>query len=246
MLIQSKEQFNQFVQNVVPGLAPEEVYFLSLSARNKYLTAEERERFGLGRTEMFGRVIGYGDFNYTFAKLEAVLTYKRTKNGHEIPEKALVVYMNINPSNSVKAAAAFSAVVNKVQTEMLNSYLNGSSPNSGQLLKADRLLMNEFQKATGTRHYLDIDVDAPFEFTLEITQKLHEAEVAHHLIKTRGGHHVLVYRESLNDSKYPLHKTVTELHTKAAQFGGEVLFNGNAMIPVPGTLQGGSLVELVY
>lgn len=40
-LIHDKEMFNNFTQNVMLPLQDGEVYFLSLSARNKYLTAEE-------------------------------------------------------------------------------------------------------------------------------------------------------------------------------------------------------------
>lgn len=48
-LIHNREEYNKFI-NILPDLKDDEVYFLSLSARNKYLTDAERTLFGLGRT----------------------------------------------------------------------------------------------------------------------------------------------------------------------------------------------------
>jgi len=249
-LVVDQPMFNFFVETVLQPLLPNEVYFVSMSARNKYLTVEERQQYSLGRTEMFGRTLGHGDWNYTMAKLGSVLDYKRTKNGVPYPEKALVVYVNVNPSCSVKACANFTKVVQNVQTEMVNSFVAGKTPNLAQLQKGDRLLMNEYQKATGSRHFVDMDVDAPEGLNLDLQKDLQEYllafDVRHHLVKTRGGYHFLVYRESLNRAKSRLHEKVQALHNVARQFGGEVMFNGNAMVAMPGTMQGGHLVELVY
>ncbi len=55
--IQDKYELKRFYDFILPDLLPNEVYFVSLSARNKYLTTEERYDLSLGRTEMFERRI---------------------------------------------------------------------------------------------------------------------------------------------------------------------------------------------
>ena len=47
------EKFHSFLHPLQIG----EAYFVSMSARDKYLTPEERAHFSLGRSEMFGRKI---------------------------------------------------------------------------------------------------------------------------------------------------------------------------------------------
>lgn len=245
-LVEDEKQFNRFVETVLPKLAPDEVYFVSMSARNKYLTAEERKEFDLGRTEMFNRTLCRGDWNYAMRKLASVLDYKTTKNGLPYPEKALVVYVNINPSSSVKANVAYAKQVLSMTEEMMSAFVSGSTPNLEQMLKGDRMLLNMYQKCTGTRHYLDVDLDSKEpEYRDLLTDELNKAGVEHHLVSTRGGYHFLIKRESLNSSKFKLHEVVRRVHNELVGTG-ECVFNNNGMVPMPGTLQGGTLVELVY
>lgn len=246
-LVKDVEQFEYFVNEVLPPLKEGEVYFLSLSARNKYLNEEEREHYKLGRTEMMGRTLCYGDWEYAMKKMASTLTYKTTKSGLPFPEKALVVYININPSNVPLAAMKFSASVNKIAEEMVRSYMVGSgNPNLKSLDKAERMLMNEVQKTTGTRHYFDIDVDSKEKQDAEVLTVVLEAyDVKYHQVNTVGGAHILINRESLKQSKLKnLHEQVKKVNDKLKTLGGECVFNSNAMVPLPGTLQSGFLVTV--
>ena len=56
-IIYSEDELKWFFDHCVPSLKKDEVFFCSLSARNKYLTEEERETLGLGRTEMMSKTI---------------------------------------------------------------------------------------------------------------------------------------------------------------------------------------------
>jgi hypothetical protein len=245
-LVHEEDHFERFTTEVMRPLLPGEVYFISLSARNKYLTEQQRNFWALGRTEMFGRTLGYGDWKFTMAKLAANLRYKTTKVGSPYPQVALVVYANINPSNSVKACGAFAQKVVEIQNELIRGFLNDSTPNLDTMARGDRLLLNEFQKATGTRHYLDVDIDAD-EFVMRLFQEqIQESGTKHHLIKTRGGWHFMINRESRNETGFEIHNVIPPLHELAKEQGGEVMINKNAMVPVPGTMQGGKLVELIY
>jgi lysophospholipase L1-like esterase len=88
-LIKDREEFNKLI-SILPDLNKDEVYFISLSARNKYLTMDERKEYSLGQTEMFGREIAQSKeklYDYTIKKLEATLSYKTTRNGKPIPDE---------------------------------------------------------------------------------------------------------------------------------------------------------------
>ena len=84
--IEFTPEAKEFASMLAP-LNMDEVYFISLSARNKYLTQEERDEYSLGRTEMFAREIitKNTDFEFAFRKLTGHLYARRTNNGKEIP-----------------------------------------------------------------------------------------------------------------------------------------------------------------
>ena len=56
-IIASVGELKYFFDEVLKPLGPTEVFFLSLSARNKYLSEEKRDYYHLGRSEMFAKSI---------------------------------------------------------------------------------------------------------------------------------------------------------------------------------------------
>lgn len=247
-LIQDQEQFNLFV-DILPDLIRDEVYFLSLSARNKYLTEEERIEFDLGRTEMFSRQIAFDKEGISLAmdRMRADLDVRRTRNGSLIPEKCLVAYMNIHPSSTVKAYRAFSSQMDRHYEEAFMGTLNGSTA-SDMWIPFRRMstnLMNHIQKSASRKLMVDIDIDGEdlldsSRLVEDVTNFLTEHEVPYHIVKTQGGYHVLVRTEYLG-KHVPLFKVISELDKDTT---GEVKFNSNAMVPIPGTLQAGKLVTI--
>ncbi len=239
-LIWNQLDVDHFV-NLLPNLQGGEVYFISLSARKKYLTLAEREHFGLGRTEMFSRTLvrSKPQFTYALRKLESSLDYRRTKTGLEIPLKCVVVYVNINPSSTIVAYNNFAQNMNKQQGEAMKALMKGKTPNLDGFAKIDRLLMNEIQKARGNKHFLDIDCDSlPKQNVRTFIDELQQDNIVCHTIHTKGGNHVLIQRDTL-PKKYSLHKKVHAINLIASGLGGEVIFNSNDMIPMPGTYQAG-------
>ena len=85
-MIKDFNEYNKFLE-VLPELEKDEVYFVSISVRNKYLTSEERDYYCLGRTEIFARAIANSKeelTNVLTQVLPAKLLTKRTKNGKKI------------------------------------------------------------------------------------------------------------------------------------------------------------------
>ena len=249
-LVQDRAQYQRFI-DMLPSLERDEVYFLSLSARNKYLTSAEREHFDLGRTEMFSRHIARDKEGIEIAlnKMQADLDVRRTRNGSRIPEKCLVVYMNIHPSSTTRAYRRFVEQMDRHYEETFLGLLNGSRADDMWIpfRRMPTVLMNHIQKASSRKLLVDVDIDGHSPESSDWL--LNEIELflgSHHVnravIKTQGGYHVLVPTDELNKS-VPLFIKIAELDKLT---DGEVVFNSNAMVPLPGTLQAGKLVTINY
>ncbi len=242
-LIKDNNQYEKFIE-IMPELKDDEVYFISLSARNKYLTAEEREFYALGRTEMFGRTVvkRKEDFYFAMNKLEAMLTYKHTKNGKSIPKKALVVYVNVNPSSMIKAYEMYVNEMNRELFQVTQALRHDKVVNYEGFINMERKMMNCIQKCRERRYFIDIDIDTKNETILNrISFRL--KSVDYKIIETQGGWHILIKKDSLT-KEVKLHEVVKEMNDAVKDEGGEVMFNKNQMIPVPGTLQAGKLVTI--
>lgn len=239
-MIEDAEQFGRFIE-WLPELQQDEVYFLSLSARNKYLTEEERVTFGLGRTEMFSRFTAHDKpgIQYVMQKLKASLLYRRTRSGNEIPTKALVTYMNVNPCSMIDAYVEFKGQIDNIMREMLVAHNHGKNgPSFEPWWKLERHLMNCVQRSKARRLIVDIDIDTHDPLIQgELCVFLSSHNIEHRLIKTQGGYHVLIKKETIG--KTNIFSKIQELDARCEK---EVVINKNGMVPVPGTLQAGKLV----
>ena len=242
--IYDEAEVDKFFSLLSP-LKTDEVYFISLSARNKYLGKEEREFYSLVRTEMFARRLVRQDRHIkSIRTLETNDGSYLTKNGKNIPAKCIIVYANINPSSGIKAYKMFQ------DTTMNDVFQSIDNPDiMKNFNKLDVKLMNAFQKATGTRTLIDIDFDIPEEGKdiLDIFLSYMKAgKVEYHVIKTHSGYHVLLNKNTIN---FNYTKHVQEANDQAQDIYGtdhvEVVVNKNAMVPVPGTLQGGHKVKII-
>lgn len=244
-MIHNQEQFRKFISILAP-LKEDEVYFVSLSCRNKYMTDEEREFYALGRTEMFGRTLikNLNDVDFYMNKLYSNLVYKTTKNGKSIPEKGLVTYININPSSMLLAYNMFQQETNRKVFEYVQSTLNEKTKNLAAFGNLDREFLNCVQKSRSRKAFIDIDFDTK-SYTLvdRFKSALNKYGVKYYVICTHGGYHVVIAKDTL-PSNANLHTAVFDLNAEAKLEGGEVIFNKNQMVPVPGTMQSDFLVTM--
>lgn len=250
-LIYDAKHLQDFVNTVLPDLSMDEVYFLSFSARNKYLSKEEREFYHLGRTEMFNRMlIRSKDLflnrleRFQFDDTDHLLGFT-TKNGKRMPLKALVVYLNINPSSGLEAFQNFSKTVQNKLFELQKKMLHGKEFNQEEMFwfaKLDTKLLNEYQKSRSNKYFVDIDIDTLNNKALNyITTELNSQNVEYFTIQTRNGWHVMLKTETIKFN-YP------DLMNRAHQFieeNDEIIINTNAMIPMPGTIAAGYPVRWI-
>jgi hypothetical protein len=246
MLIANKKTLQFYIDYLLPELIQSEVYFLSLSARNKYLTEEERKYYGLGRTEMFSRVIvrSKQDFDKAIRQLEANHSARLTKTEQIIPEKCLVVYINVNPVSTVKAAGNFVQEFLQVQNELTISLQNQKQSNFDWFRYADRKYMNCLQQATSRKIWIDFDIDShDYSIVRELIDSIDD--VVHLSIETKSGYHLLVNQNDLNNKNagkylFNMYNDLRKLHVDI-----EIMQNKNAMIPLPGSFHGEKEVKIV-
>jgi hypothetical protein len=242
-----------FLSRILAPLQNDEVYFIALSARNKYLTDEERKQYALNHTEMFAReiMIKNGTWDYIFRKLEGTLKAKRTKTGLEFPEKALVVYANINPSSAVRAIQQFKRELAEAEENVMRKILlNRGEPNDYDFdffKLAKSKLYNAYQRNASRKIFLDIDMDVKNEEALHhIILPLTENKAQFITVETRGGFHIMVKRDTIKGNY--IYKSIDAAKALAGSDENgkeyEIMFNPNAMVPVPGTMHGNFLVKI--
>jgi hypothetical protein len=121
--IYDEEQVKRFYSLLSP-LKDEEAYFLSMSARNKYLTEEERKEYNLGRTEMFAReLVKEGSWEAFIRVLKSMQVSRggyTSRGDVTLPDKCLVVYANINPRSGIKALKEFQEKTTQLMFDMLD------------------------------------------------------------------------------------------------------------------------------
>lgn len=259
-IIHDEEQVRKFYRECLPRLKPTEVYFLSMAARNKYLDAAEREKYNLGRTEMYAKTIIRHDTEDEFVKhirrLECDERGYTTRTGEPIPQKCIVCYVNIDPSSTPKALQAFMKVVGEYQTEAIAIAIGGNSGENfiSRLNKIDNNLLTCYQQAHGKGLWVDIDIDIPEHneptrtFTLMgIDATLYDFGLLEHgkTIATKSGYHVLVSTADINFNPTKIVDSLkTQMDVGDIKYT-EIEINKSRMIPIPGTLQAGYPVRFV-
>lgn len=250
MLIQDKDTLDRFV-NLLPDLKEDEIFFLSCSARNKYLTEEERIEYKLSRTEMFSRETSRDKEGIYKAlqRMEVSLQYRKTGNGKDIPEKCIVVYMNINPSSMIKSYLDFQNKINKEMEQVVMSFKNGNQPNYERLLRLPQQLNNSIQVSQSRKYFIDIDIDL-----YDITYKDMLVDIVKefvgnnafgeklNFISTKSGIHLLIKKDDI-PFKYNLMSLVERI--RAFNPVKEAEFNKNNMLPTPGTGQANHVVRFM-
>jgi hypothetical protein len=257
-LIHDENEVKWFFDKVLPPLAPAEIYFFSLSARNKYLTMEEREMYGLGRTEMFEKTIvrerNWEKFIKKIRRLECDTRGYVTRKNLPIPSKTMVLYVNINPSNTLKAIGKLNILINEYFQEMGSLALKGGDTENfiNRINKIDNNLMSYYQQATGTVHWVDFDFDVPKneDFIYYATEMLKDFRITNYYwIDTKSGYHCLVDNKQIRFNPNDLTKSLEKMFLdKDILDNGEkyeIIYNKNAMVPLPGTYQGGHPVRII-
>lgn len=239
---------------IMPEATPLETYFISLSARNKYLTEEERVEYGLGRTEMFHQQIirNKEDIVKYVRRCETPSAAFTTKLGKPIPSKTIVCYINLFCSSTIKALEEFNTIMNRNMVQLATNSIEGKSNIDAMkaINKAPKTLIDCYQRAKGTSKFIDVDFDIPKSASYLVDtfcKVLAEKGVRSWIVNTKSGFHVLLDRSTL---KHNFNVDIDSIRSAAAIIADEegwekweVEKNENLMIALPGTIQGGHKVS---
>jgi hypothetical protein len=210
-ILLDEQKLDEFI-NFLPDLEENEVYYLALFARHKYSTImpnlkdNQLNRFTSKKEEIKEKIL----------RLECPIgAYKR--DGIDIPQEALAVYIAPNPRNLIKANK-------ELLVELAKCFAEGRA-NFNPLSLARTAVHN----ATNRKVFVDFDFDhiEPEIHLPKIKENL--PDNAYRILKTRGGFHVLVLLA--NAPKANWFKAIASLE-------GCDVKGSNTLFPVAGCSQG--------
>lgn len=217
-IVTDEQKLKDFI-DWLPELKNTEKYYLCLFARNKYCPQlthiksdkAQLKRFISDKERMFWKI----------KQLECEFgSYRQKEN--IVPQEALALYISPNPRDTYKAT--FNSLIKLAQSIRDTNF----SANPHQEV------LSEIQRAKGTTHYVDFDIDEKDEAILEgtvTTIKSFINEDAITWLRTRGGLHVLINPKKVDkEYKNSFYQNMSKLDN--------VDQTGDQLIPVVGCTQG--------
>lgn len=218
-IIKDEEKLKEFI-NWLPQLKNDEIYYISLLARNKYNKNLPKDKIQLKRVTsnkemMFDKI----------RQMECQLGTYRYK-GLPIPENTICLYITPNPRSQTKAAKK---LVKNLLDLVLNEY-------NGYNIQTEAL--TAIQVSSSRTVYMDFDFDHVQIEDIKPLLKGKINEDALTFVKTYGGFHLLVEVEKIAKEYF---KTYYNFISKLPHCD----VRGDNLLPVPGCTQGEKTPELL-
>lgn len=233
-IITDEHALTDFVNNWLPELKTNECYYFCLFARSKYAKNEygtnkfphiktdkaQLKRFVATRKEYIVHKI---------KQLEVEFGAYKTKDGDDVPQEALALYVNPGPRN--QKTAMFTLMKRLIDIQVSN----------GENFNIHAEALSAIQKSKSKTSFIDFDIDSD-NAEQEVFSKIDFTKInqeAVHFLKTRGGMHILIETAKVKEE---YSKTWYQYFTKTF----DIDIKGDNMIPVPGTYQGGFTPRFIY
>ncbi len=210
-IIADESILENFIESL-PDLESGEKYYMALFARKKYdpTSINSSDRVQLGRV-----IVKKEHIIRKLKNWEIPLGAYKLK-GKEVNQISLAAYINPNPRSQKKAA--------RIMMHKLTDLISGTNLDYDLVREAYSSL--QVSKSRGVYVDFDLDVEKPFDLS-----KLKEImDGGYRVLETRGGYHILIE---------PTKVTNTKTWYKQIQDNFPVDKQGDQMIPIPGTYQGG-------
>jgi hypothetical protein len=220
-IVADENEMKWFFDHILEPPEVFETYMVCLSARGKKIPLEEREIYQLGRGEMMRTELirrKGGNWNFDIYK-QAPYKYNchksamLTKSGLPYPEKCLVCYAYVNPSDELDCVDDTVVFYDKIKSELVRSYRKNSKDGvDDHLEKLPKIF--EHLRSCHASHLsrriwrdFDFDVDVPKEMQDKLSKdaakifvKIAIIEHANKfygkgnyaIVDTSGGYHLLV------------------------------------------------------
>lgn len=225
-LINDEEILKDFI-NWLPRLEQDECLYGCLFARSKYAKNEDgSNKFPHIKTDKAQlkrfTISKKHDLFDKLKQLECPIGSYKTKDGDDIPQESLAVYLTINPRSQKKALFDLS----KRLIQILES--------DGHNYNVHQEALSAIQRSKSRTFYVDFDLDEPSEQHLYSIKNYLINPEACTWLQTRGGYHLLVdplrVSEKYKKTWYNGIKGLSSIDKTAGN---------DTMIPIPGTFQGG-------
>lgn len=225
-LINDEKELIKFIDRL-PECGPTEMFYISLFSRKKYevdtsgLTADKNQ---LARTTASkDRIV------QKIRQMEVAYGAYTKPDGTPIEQETLAVYISPNPRCLHKASLNYA--------KDMMSRLAQNQPVGNPRAKS----MNAIQNSCNNKVYFDVDIDEKdYGLVEDVINFTGDADNI--IVETRGGYHVLVNTSTIPDR--PKKTWYQAVHTLLRNNTlGEL--NGDGLVPVPGTMQGGFSPKLI-
>jgi hypothetical protein len=233
--LRDERELQAFVDLVLPETTEDECFVLMLCVRRKYLSESEKEQLKLGEATALRREIirERRQLQHAVQELCVRTGLYKDRNGLPIPAHAFAVYVTPNPRSYRKAAV-----------QMIAEMAQGLAEN--RALRLDSMVKTQVHRAISRKLYLDLDIDPDGTDdwrTVAAQARAILGDTPTHTIQTRTGAHLLVQTKDMDKSvKRTFFQQLRELG-KSMQ--GLLEIRSDAMVPVPGTVQGGAMPALL-
>lgn len=222
-IIKNLKLLEEFVE-WLPPLTSDTCYYFCLFARSKYAKNDDgTNKFPHIKTDksQLARwtVHNKKDIITKIKQKEVAVGAYKTKDGDDIPQEALALYMTPNPRSQSKAMLT----AMKRFCDIIGS--------KGEGFNIHQEALSAIQKSPAKKIFFDLDFDevTPLEVRADIEGTINNS-ACNYLI-TRGGFHLLVELSRI-EKKYS-----KSWYKNICSLGPDI--KGDNMIPVPGTYQGG-------
>ena len=223
-IITDEGLLNNFIESL-PNLSKDEVFYVCLFARSKYLTEEQKGQISHIKSDkaQLKRFTATKETLKTKIKqlecpIGSYVQYKTDVPNNTVPQEVLTTYITINP-RSLSLATRNS----------LKKFVEMVADNPTQSFNPSNFAMSEIQRSPKKNkkwYIIDVDVKSILAQYLGNTP--------YKILETRGGFHCLIDLHNIDESiKKSWYNSLKN------SFGDDLDQGGDIMIPIPGTHQGG-------
>lgn len=230
-IIQNEKIFKDFIEGL-PDCKPNEQYYVSLLARNKYL----KDKTTLPAKVQLKRLTASKDYLYQKVKQLEVEVGAYQNKGNPIPQESLALYISVNPRDLIKATANSL----KLFVDLITKEYNGYNPHS------EILSQIQSKKASGKKHFTAFDFDGVDVYSVleQIKDKINIDAL--HILKTRGGFHLLVELEKIKPEFKTWYQAISKVEGCDVKGSEKEDDNDDSLMPVPGCTQGGFIPHFLF
>ena len=223
-IINDEKELIRFIE-MLPNLNNNEIFYVSLISRNKYMDINDKKifpdkiqlkRFTSNKEMLFDKI----------KQLECELGFYKYK-GLPVPENSIALYIHPNPRCLITATKSSALKL----TNFIFNNVKNKNPH--------QIVLSEIQKSKSYTEFIDYDFDnvSDEKTLIEKIIPLTGNKDAVIPIKTKNGLHVLVNPRFVELTK------IKTFHNSIINLGSDK--SGDQLLPIPGTSQGGFIPKIL-